>query len=76
MAYPPGPFEEVWPEVEELFEQDAGLQAKTVFDEIVRRYPPQDRSAQDDAPPNTTKGSSLMLGDDRTDVSETRTHPQ
>lgn len=33
------PFEEVWPEVEALLEQDAGLQAKTVFAELVRRHP-------------------------------------
>ncbi len=33
------PFEAVWPEVEELLERDAGLQAKTVFEELGRRYP-------------------------------------
>ena len=33
------PFEAVWPEVEELLEADAGLQAKTVFEELGRRYP-------------------------------------
>jgi hypothetical protein len=33
------PFEEVWPEVERLLERDAGLQAKTVFAELVRRHP-------------------------------------
>jgi hypothetical protein len=33
------PFEEVWPEVEALLEQDAGLQAKTVFAELVGRHP-------------------------------------
>lgn len=33
------PFEAVWPEVEGLLERDPGLQAKTVFEELVRRYP-------------------------------------
>ena len=33
------PFEEVWPEVEELLERDGGLQAKAVFEELGRRYP-------------------------------------
>ena len=33
------PFEGVWPEVEELLEADTGLQAKTVFEELGRRYP-------------------------------------
>ena len=33
------PFEGVWPEVEGLLEADAGLQAKTVFEELGRRYP-------------------------------------
>lgn len=39
MAYREDPFEAVWPEVEELLERDAGLQAKTVFEELGRRYP-------------------------------------
>ena len=30
----PDPFEAVWAEVDELLEQDAGLQAKTVFEEL------------------------------------------
>ena len=42
----PNPFEEVWPEVEELFEQDAGRQAKTEFDELVRRYPGRFQAGQ------------------------------
>lgn len=33
------PFVEVWPEVEELLKLDAGLQAKTIFEELERRYP-------------------------------------
>ena len=33
------PFEAVWPEIETLLEQDAGLEAKTVFEELGRRYP-------------------------------------
>lgn len=35
----PDPFEEVWPEVQALLEQDGGLQARTVFEELARRYP-------------------------------------
>ena len=35
----PDPFEAVWPEVEALLEQDNGLQAKTVFEELQRRHP-------------------------------------
>ena len=35
----PDPFVEVWPEIEELLERDVGLEAKTVFEEIQRRYP-------------------------------------
>ena len=42
----PDPFEEVWPEVVELLEQDEGLQAKTVFDELVRRYPSRFQAGQ------------------------------
>ena len=33
------PFETVWSEVEELLEGDGALQAKTVFEELRRRYP-------------------------------------
>jgi hypothetical protein len=33
------PFEEVWPEIEELLNHDIGLQAKTIFAELERRYP-------------------------------------
>ncbi len=33
------PFVEVWSEVEGLLEQDSGLHAKTVFEELKRRYP-------------------------------------
>ncbi len=35
----PDPFAEVWPEVEALLRQDGGLQAKTVWGELDRRYP-------------------------------------
>ena len=35
----PDPFAEVWPEIEAFLERDAGLQAKTVFEELQRRYP-------------------------------------
>ena len=35
----PDPFEAVWAEVEALLEQDNGLQAKTVFEELQRRHP-------------------------------------
>ena len=40
------PFEEVWPEVEALLEQDKGLQAKTVFEELGRRYPSRFQAGQ------------------------------
>ena len=40
------PFEELWPEVEALLARDPGLQAKTVFDELQRRYPGRLRSGQ------------------------------
>lgn len=33
------PFAEVWPEVEQMLEIDGGLEAKTVFEELERRYP-------------------------------------
>lgn len=35
----PDPFEGVWPEVEGLLERDGAFQAKTVFEELGRRYP-------------------------------------
>jgi transposase len=34
----PDPFAEVWPEIEALLKQDAGLQAKTVWEELNRRH--------------------------------------
>ena len=40
------PFEGVWPEVEALLEQDQGLQAKTVFEELGRRYPGRFQAGQ------------------------------
>lgn len=40
------PFAEVWAEVETLLEQDDGLQAKTVFAELSRRYPGRFRPGQ------------------------------
>ena len=40
------PFAAVWPEVAALLEQDAGLQAKTVFAELVHRYPGRFRAGQ------------------------------
>jgi hypothetical protein len=33
------PFEEVWPELRDLIEQNPGLQANTLFDELQRRFP-------------------------------------
>ena len=35
----PEPFADVWREVEELLERDTGLEVKTIFEEIRRRYP-------------------------------------
>ncbi len=40
------PFVEVWSEVEGLLEQDSGLHAKTVFEELKRRYPGRFRDGQ------------------------------
>ncbi len=40
------PFAEVWCEVEALLKRDDGLQAKTVFEELVRRYPGRFESGQ------------------------------
>jgi hypothetical protein len=37
----PDPFAECWGEIEELLEKDAGLEAKTIFEEIRRRHPDQ-----------------------------------
>jgi transposase len=34
----PDPFEEVWPEIEVLLRQDAGLQAKTIWAELNQRH--------------------------------------
>jgi transposase len=42
----PDPFEAVWPEVQALLEQDGGLQAKTVFEELQRRHPGQFQNGQ------------------------------
>ena len=33
------PFAELWPEIESLLQQDGGLQAKTVWEELNERYP-------------------------------------
>ncbi len=35
----PDPFTDVWSEVESLLERDQGLQAKTIFEELQRKYP-------------------------------------
>ena len=35
----PDPFSEVWPEIQVLLHQDAGLEAKTVWNELNERYP-------------------------------------
>ena len=35
----PDPFAEVWDEIEQMLQIDAGLQAKTVFEELERRHP-------------------------------------
>jgi hypothetical protein len=39
-------FEAVWPEVEVLLDQDSGLQAKTVFEELRRRHPGRFQAGQ------------------------------
>ncbi len=40
------PFEAVWAEAEALLEQDSGLQAKTVFEELQRRHPGEYQAGQ------------------------------
>jgi len=35
----PDPFADVWPDIRVLLERDAGLQAKTVFEDLRNRYP-------------------------------------
>ena len=35
----PDPFKEVWSEVEQMLGREPGLQAKTIFEELQRRYP-------------------------------------
>src|SRR5437899_7910507 len=35
----PNPFEAVWGEIRELLDGNPGLQAKTIFGELQRRYP-------------------------------------
>ena len=35
----PDPFTAVWPEIQTMLQRDVGLQAKTVFEELRRRYP-------------------------------------
>jgi hypothetical protein len=40
------PFAEVWAEVEQMLDIDAGLQAKTVFEELERRYPERFKRGQ------------------------------
>ena len=42
----PDPFAEVWPEVEALLECDPALDAKTVFEELGRRYPGRFQTGQ------------------------------
>lgn len=42
----PDPFAEVWNEIEGLLAQDAGLEAKTVFEELCARYPSRFRAGQ------------------------------
>jgi transposase len=42
----PDPFIDVWPEVVALLERDAGLEAKTVFWELQRRYPERFQAGQ------------------------------
>jgi len=42
----PDPFVEVWPEVETLLRQDAGLQAKTVWRELNERHPGRFQTGQ------------------------------
>ena len=73
----PDPFEEVWPEVEELLEQDAGLQAKTVFDEFGRRCAPRpapggSSGAAGVRPPGRSAHPALLLRKDLQPLGELR----
>lgn len=40
------PFEEVWPSIQEKLENNSGLQAKTFFDDLQRRYPGRFQNGQ------------------------------
>ena len=40
------PFAEVWPELCELLETNPGLEAKTLFEELLRRYPGRFKDGQ------------------------------
>lgn len=40
------PFAEVWPEIQELLERDAGLEAKTIMEWLLGSYPGQFQESQ------------------------------
>ena len=40
------PFAAVWSEIEQMLEMDAGLEAKTIFEEMQRRYPDRFKTGQ------------------------------
>ena len=65
----------MWPEVEELFEQDAGLQAKTVFDELVRRYPGRFQAGQLRTLQRRFRDWRALRGGDREVYFAQRHHP-
>lgn len=69
------PFEEVWPEVEALLEQDAGLQAKTVFAELVRRHPQRFLAGQLRTLQRRFRDWRALRGEDREVYFEQRHRP-
>ncbi len=42
----PNPFEEVWDEIEDLISRNPGLQAKTIFEHLIREYPNRFQAGQ------------------------------
>jgi transposase len=71
----PDPFEAVWPEVEALLEQDAGLQAKTVFEELKRRHPESFQEGQLRTLQRRFREWRALHGDDQEVFFAQRHHP-
>ena len=69
------PFEAVWAEIEVLLEQGAGLQAKTVFEEVRRRYPGRFRAGQLRTLQRRCRDWRALRGEDREVYFTQRHHP-